>query len=421
MNENTLNGVFRGTVISNYDPDVTGRIKIFVPGVYPEEFRSNPDNLPWAEPCMGLFGGGHTPSADAKAASLNAETGISSAPHNDAELFVMFERGDQNYPLYIGATQSSTGWMSEHNNQHIIQTDNFKLRIDENPTLPSEPTDSEKQISTNKFDSHNDKCVPMSISNHSKKATPTLLEIEAQGNVHIKIVGDVNMYTEGTYYHHHKGDKHLTTEGNIYEKHIGDINYDHEGVTVSKIIGNVSEDLTGNKGHIQLGDFNEKIDGSKISDYTVSNIKRASITASTTANTIIQAASVSLVTNIIGDCITTIEGASKTIVAGTVEETIKAHSKTGGGTKVVNVESNLTEIIEGNVLTSITGSQTTISASSSEAISGAKSITAGGAVNIKGSTSTIAGSSVTLKGSLITSNGFHKFTNSSAGNYIGIH
>lgn len=31
-------GIYRGTVIFNDDPDVKGKIKIFVHGVYPDEY-----------------------------------------------------------------------------------------------------------------------------------------------------------------------------------------------------------------------------------------------------------------------------------------------------------------------------------------------------------------------------------------------
>ena len=50
-------GIYRGTVVYNNDPDVRGKVKIYVHGVYPEEYKTKHQLLPWAEPAMGLFGG----------------------------------------------------------------------------------------------------------------------------------------------------------------------------------------------------------------------------------------------------------------------------------------------------------------------------------------------------------------------------
>lgn len=48
-------GIYRGTVVYNIDPDVKGKCKIFVHGVYPDEFLEKWDLLPWAEPAMPIW------------------------------------------------------------------------------------------------------------------------------------------------------------------------------------------------------------------------------------------------------------------------------------------------------------------------------------------------------------------------------
>ena len=49
-------GFYRGIVVAR-SPARRGKLKIFVPGVYDEEFRSSPEKLPDAEQASPLFGG----------------------------------------------------------------------------------------------------------------------------------------------------------------------------------------------------------------------------------------------------------------------------------------------------------------------------------------------------------------------------
>ena len=131
-------GNFRGIVVSNNDPLVKGRVKVFVNGVYPDDFKDKPDKLPWAEPAMPLFGGSWTNEK----AGMNSETGVTTIPHagsagsTGAIVWVFFEQGHAQHPIYFAACQAGPGWLSEHHNQHVVRTDNVTVRIDENPTLP---------------------------------------------------------------------------------------------------------------------------------------------------------------------------------------------------------------------------------------------------------------------------------------------
>jgi hypothetical protein len=72
----------------------------------------------------------------AKGVHLNAETGWCSVPKagkngdDGASVWVFFEGGDVNKPIYFASAQSGPGWFSEHPNQHVFKSDNVMVRID---------------------------------------------------------------------------------------------------------------------------------------------------------------------------------------------------------------------------------------------------------------------------------------------------
>lgn len=253
-------GHYRGTVIDNYDPKVKGRIKIYVRGVYPEEFKNTPADLPWAEPAMPIFGG----SAIGTPGESKPETGISSPPHKNAELWVFFEQGDHNYPIYCFSSQSGDGWMSEHKNQHVIQTDNVRIRIDENPSLPF---DGAPEKSTSKFNSYNENCTHMSKL-LAKESIPTRLDIDIVGNVNVVINGSTNILMNGNVYQEINGDKHETIIGNHYINHEGDLHVTRTGSVVYEQDGDTTEVYKtgdyikireGNEYINQVGNYNEYV------------------------------------------------------------------------------------------------------------------------------------------------------------------
>jgi uncharacterized protein involved in type VI secretion and phage assembly len=77
-------GKFRGTVINNVDPLFTGRLLVQVPDVL--------DLTPstWAEPCVPLAGPTGPPM------------GVYLVPPIGAGVWVEFEQGDPNYPIWSG-------------------------------------------------------------------------------------------------------------------------------------------------------------------------------------------------------------------------------------------------------------------------------------------------------------------------------
>ena len=106
-------GMWRGMVVDNIDPEVKGRIKIYVPGVYPAAFSKETDKLPWAEPAMSIFGG----SGNYAEMGLNQETGVCSVPHANkddlnsaAQVWLFFEQNDIQKPVYFAICQSGAGW-----------------------------------------------------------------------------------------------------------------------------------------------------------------------------------------------------------------------------------------------------------------------------------------------------------------------
>jgi hypothetical protein len=122
-----------------------------------------------------------------------------------AQVFVFFEANDINKPVYFAAAQSGPGWFAEHPNQHVFQSDNIRIRIDEQPSHPD---------STCKFNSYNEENCVFSKDDGTKTDMQTRLDIEVLAKdinaVNIQIHGDVNMKILGDWYVHHEGDKHET-------------------------------------------------------------------------------------------------------------------------------------------------------------------------------------------------------------------
>jgi uncharacterized protein involved in type VI secretion and phage assembly len=74
-------GKYRGTVIQNIDPEQIGRVLVQVPHV----LGMNPSN--WAMPCVPAAG---------------IQAGIFVVPPIGSQVWVEFERGDPDYPIWTG-------------------------------------------------------------------------------------------------------------------------------------------------------------------------------------------------------------------------------------------------------------------------------------------------------------------------------
>ena len=81
MSGNPFYGKYRGTVLNNIDPLLTGRIQAIVPdvaGLVPTS---------WAMPCMPVAG---------------PNMGLFAVPPIGAGVWIEFERGDPDYPIWVG-------------------------------------------------------------------------------------------------------------------------------------------------------------------------------------------------------------------------------------------------------------------------------------------------------------------------------
>jgi type VI secretion system (T6SS) baseplate-like injector VgrG/ATPase family protein associated with various cellular activities (AAA) len=85
-----LYGKFRGTVLSNDDPQRMGRLQALVPDVW----GSTPG--PWAMPCVPMAG---------------PNVGVFAVPPVGAGIWVEFERADPNFPVWVGCFWASAAEM----------------------------------------------------------------------------------------------------------------------------------------------------------------------------------------------------------------------------------------------------------------------------------------------------------------------
>jgi len=81
--ERRFYGKYRGLVVDNADPQKLGRLKVKVPAVLGSEVVTG-----WAMPCVA-YGG-------------MADTGLFCIPEIDAGVWVEFEEGDPEYPIWSG-------------------------------------------------------------------------------------------------------------------------------------------------------------------------------------------------------------------------------------------------------------------------------------------------------------------------------
>lgn len=88
-------GFYRGTVIQR-SSNRSGRLKIWIPGVYDESWIDQPSKLPDAEPASPLFAG-----------CLNGN-GMFSYPNIGSTVWCFFQNEDQNLPVYFAATYAGT-------------------------------------------------------------------------------------------------------------------------------------------------------------------------------------------------------------------------------------------------------------------------------------------------------------------------
>jgi len=92
--ESRVFGKYRGFVVDNADPEKRGRLKIKVPSVLGDETVTG-----WAMPCVP-YGG-------------DANQGFLFIPEVDAGVWVEFEEGNLELPIWVGTFWSAPGRVSE--------------------------------------------------------------------------------------------------------------------------------------------------------------------------------------------------------------------------------------------------------------------------------------------------------------------
>jgi uncharacterized protein involved in type VI secretion and phage assembly len=118
--DNRFYGKYRGLVSDNQDPLMIGRIRAKVPDVMGE------DESGWAMPCAP-FGG--------------SQTGFFAIPSVDAGVWIEFEQGDPDYPIWAGCWWASVDDMpadllSPPYQKTLIQTEGGnKIMLDDSPGI----------------------------------------------------------------------------------------------------------------------------------------------------------------------------------------------------------------------------------------------------------------------------------------------
>ena len=92
--EHRFYGKYRGFVVDNADPEHLGRLKLKIPSVLGDEVVTG-----WALPCTP-YGG-------------DADQGFLFVPEIDAGVWVEFEEGDLEFPIWVGTFWSKPGGESE--------------------------------------------------------------------------------------------------------------------------------------------------------------------------------------------------------------------------------------------------------------------------------------------------------------------
>jgi uncharacterized protein involved in type VI secretion and phage assembly len=103
-------GKYRAIVVTNLDPEQRGRLTLQIPDVFGETPST------WAEPCVPLSG----PTGPAM--------GVYLVPPIGAGVWAEFERGDPNYPLWVGCRWGSSSDVPSLAKQGLPTSPNIVLQ-----------------------------------------------------------------------------------------------------------------------------------------------------------------------------------------------------------------------------------------------------------------------------------------------------
>lgn len=205
---------------------------------------------------MALFGGSWTnQNPDSHGNHLNSQVGWCTVPHKGnspdqgAEVYVFFEHGDINCPVYFAAVQAGDGWFSEHDNQHVFRSDNVHIRIDQNTADPKSTCKFSPYVQRNSVVSIKDMKAKKAQRGMPDKNIQTRIDIQIAAQkmvaINLQISGDVNIRQFGDMYIEQQGDRHQTLIGDRYVKHVGHTYIEHEGNYISRQEGDHQECISG--------------------------------------------------------------------------------------------------------------------------------------------------------------------------------
>ena len=107
-------GKYRGKVESNEDPLKLGRLQVAVPAVYGKEVQN------WAMPCVPYAGKG---------------VGFFALPPKDANIWVEFEGGDLDYPIWSGCFWGDDEIPADpaQEKMKVFKTENITMTLNDDP------------------------------------------------------------------------------------------------------------------------------------------------------------------------------------------------------------------------------------------------------------------------------------------------
>lgn len=125
-------GIYLGTVLQHL---THGQLKVYIQGVYPEEWMTQPDILPICHQIVPQFAGS------------NNGNGVFSYPNINSTVVCMFANGDQNYPMMMGTIlggQNAFGqyeWIKSPNEEtstkHLITAGRSHVEMHESGKISS--------------------------------------------------------------------------------------------------------------------------------------------------------------------------------------------------------------------------------------------------------------------------------------------
>lgn len=297
-----FNGMYRGTVMNNVDPLGKARIRVNVFGVFDDV---EDDHLPWAEYADPLMGGG-------------LDSGGTFIPDEGDKVWVFFENGDYNQPVYFAGAPSMLD-MPIALEEGYPKTRIFKTKAGHIISLNDEVGNETIRIIHN---------------------SGTYTEYQPDGSIREVVVGNY----------------HRTVHGNMRMDVFGNnwLNvYGNSATDVGLNISNTSGENTSNfiKGHLST---------------SCSNSITTSSGSTTTNN-----AQETLTNNAAADLINNVDGDHKTNVVGNI-------SQISNKSTIIDVIGDYTKKVAGNIDVQSIGDNTMFSGGSVRATSTLTSVVAAG-------------------------------------------